>query len=325
MKVFTFNSYHIQVISAVSLYWFISISLVFLNKYLLSSNELKLNAPLFITWFQCSTSVILCLLLSYLSQKYQWFYFPRITFEFRKTIKILPLSVMMLMMITCNNYALKLVNVSFYFIGRSLTTVFNVIFTYLLLKTSTSLKVMVCCAVIIFGFWLGVDQEEKLGSLSWKGVLFGVASSAFVALNAIYTKKKISVVNDDVWKLCFYNNINAAIIFFPLIFFTGEFDELKVFPYFFRIQFWLIMIISGVFGFAIGYVTGLQIQVTSPLSHTVSGTAKACAQTIIAYFIFSEIKSSLWWCSNIIVMGGSLVYALVRNKELKERNLQIPK
>ena len=84
------------------------------------------------------------------------------------------------------------------------------------------------------------------------------------------------------------------------------------------------MFISGVFGFAIGYVTGLQIQVTSPLSHSVSGTAKACAQTIIAYFVFNEIKSYLWWMSNIVVMTGSLMYAIIRKRELNSKNLKMP-
>lgn len=36
-------------------------------------------------------------------------------------------------MIATNNLCLKYVGVAFYYIGRSLTTVFNVVFTYILL------------------------------------------------------------------------------------------------------------------------------------------------------------------------------------------------
>lgn len=41
-----------------------SIATVFVNKTLLSSEEVALEAPLFITWFQCITSYSICYLLS---------------------------------------------------------------------------------------------------------------------------------------------------------------------------------------------------------------------------------------------------------------------
>ena len=58
-------------------------------------------------------------------------------------------------MITFNNLCLKYVTVAFYNIGRSLTTVFNVLFTYYILQEKTSLKALSCCACIIGGFFLG--------------------------------------------------------------------------------------------------------------------------------------------------------------------------
>lgn len=36
---------------------------VFVNKALLSSDTVQLNAPLFVTWVQCIVSVVICLLL----------------------------------------------------------------------------------------------------------------------------------------------------------------------------------------------------------------------------------------------------------------------
>ncbi len=37
-------------------------------------------------------------------------------------------------------------------------------------------------------------------------------------------------------------------------------------------QFWVMMFVAGVLGFAIGIVTVLQIKLTSPLTHNISGT-----------------------------------------------------
>ena len=47
--------------------------------------------------------------------------------------QVMPLSVVFVSMITFNNLCLKNVGISFYYISRSLTTVFNVLLTYTIL------------------------------------------------------------------------------------------------------------------------------------------------------------------------------------------------
>jgi GDP-fucose transporter C1 len=69
---------------------------------------------------------------------------------------------------------------------------------------------------------------------------------------------------------------------------------------------------TSVSGIAIGLVSMLQITVTSPLTHNISGTSKACAQTILALQLQNEARSALWWLGNIFVLGGSLGYAVVK-------------
>ena len=141
----------------------------------------------------------------------------------------------------------------------------------------------------------------------------------FVSLNSIYTKKVLPFVNQSVWLLGYYNNVNACLLFLPLMLFTGELSTVISYAGFSNPTFWLMMFAGGVFGFAIGYVTGLQIQVTSPLTHNISGTAKACAQTVLATYLYSETKQFLWWLSNLIVLIGSAAYTRVRQVEM-ERN-----
>ena len=48
------------IVGVVALYWSVSISLVFVNKALLKGDELQLDAPLFVTFFQCIVTVFLC-------------------------------------------------------------------------------------------------------------------------------------------------------------------------------------------------------------------------------------------------------------------------
>jgi solute carrier family 35 (GDP-fucose transporter), member C1 len=59
----------------------------------------------------------------------------------------------MVAMVLFNNLCLKYVGVAFYYISRSLTTVFNVALSYLVLHMVTSKKACICCAVIIGGMF----------------------------------------------------------------------------------------------------------------------------------------------------------------------------
>lgn len=64
------------------------------------------------------------------------------------------------------------------------------------------------------------------------------------------------------------------------------------------------------------------VQVTSPLTHNISGTAKACAQTILACIYFHEIKTNLWWVSNSVVLLGSAGYTEVKRQEMKKQHAE---
>lgn len=83
-------------------------------------------------------------------------------------------------------------------------------------------QALFCCFFLVTGFVLGVDQEGEIGDLSFRGsavklacyfstcslsfmmsttgVMFGVLASLFVALNAIYVKKVLPLVDNDSWK-----------------------------------------------------------------------------------------------------------------------------
>ncbi|GJQ75999.1 hypothetical protein Trydic_g18053 [Trypoxylus dichotomus] len=80
-----------------------------------------------------------------------------------------------------------------------------------------------------------------------------------------------------------------------------------------------MMTIGGICGFTIGFFTSLQIKVTSALTHNISGTAKACAQTVLATYWYNEAKSFLWWFSNGIVLFGSAAYARIKQLDMERK------
>jgi len=243
--------------------------------------------------------------------------FPDITFDKARAKATFPLSIIFVSMIAFNNMCLQEVGVAFYNIARCLVTVFSIILSYAILGKSTSFRAMSCAGIVVGGFLLGVNQEGDLGSLSIKGTIYGVVASAFVALNAIYIKKILPVHRDNIWALTYYNNVNAIAIFIPLIVLNGELGELAVFPHLFSSKFWIAMSVSGFFGFIMGYVAGLQVQKTSPVTHNISGVAKACFQTLLATLYWQQNKSWLWWSSTFLVLFGTAAYSMVKSLDMK--------
>ena len=195
--------------------------------------------------------------------------------------------------------------------------------SYLFLGIKTSLAVITCCAIVIFGFYIGSDGEVNFSLI---GTIFGVLSSLFVSLNSIYTKKMIPIVDNNSWKLCFYvslqfacylkNNMNSTILFIPLILAFERGIILEHIKAFASPVFWTVMNAAGVFGFLIGIVTIAQISLTSPLTHNISGTAKACVQTIVAVVFLGDKLSLRSAFGTFLVLFGTFLYSLVRSREM---------
>lgn len=318
------NRSWIRITAVVCMYWSVSISMVFLNKYLLSSEDLKLEAPIFITLSQTITAVLTFTTLGFISKYYSEFItFPAPEYNLSTIIKMAPVSIIFVGMITFNNFTLKYLGVAFYNVGRSMTTVFNVIFTFIVLCDRVSLRILTCCGFIVAGFLFGIKEEDKnVSNMSFLGIACGVLASMCVALYAIMIKRSLPFVDNNVWKLQMYNNLNACMLLLPLMIILGEIPVITHFEFWNSPPFWLILASSGMFGIAIGYVSSLQIKFTSPLSHNVSGTAKACVQTVLGCIIYSEEKSFWWWVCNFLVLGGSLAYTYFKTSEMENKKQQ---
>lgn len=82
-------------------------------------------------------------------------------------------------------------------VPRSLTIVFNAIFSIVILGANVSVRTAACLVVVITGFIVGVGGEVHLSPL---GVQWGLISSVAVSLNSIYTKK----VSRCFGRLCYW-------------------------------------------------------------------------------------------------------------------------
>ncbi len=76
--------------------------------------------------------------------------------------QLLKLGLVFVGMVTLNNLCLQYVEVSFYNVARSLTIVFNVIFTLAILRQPTSLPVCGTLVIVVAGFFVGSDGGTVL-------------------------------------------------------------------------------------------------------------------------------------------------------------------
>eukprot|EP01098_Paradermamoeba_levis_P015610 TRINITY_DN8019_c0_g1_i2.p2 TRINITY_DN8019_c0_g1~~TRINITY_DN8019_c0_g1_i2.p2 ORF type:complete len:453 (-),score=124.41 TRINITY_DN8019_c0_g1_i2:82-1440(-) len=306
----------------VSFYFAISIALVLLNKYILSGSGDSAPFPFFVVWFQLLVAQFLILTFGFLSKSTKSPFFPEFEFDLTKAKQTLPVTVAFIGMVVFNNLCLLYVEVSFYQVARSLTILFNIVFTFYLLGQRTSSRAIQACLVVMVGFILGSKGEANF---SWNGIIFGVISSLFVSLYSIYVKKAMPVVNDNQWKLMGYNTTSSLILMLPIVFFSGEWTALVSSTHFYSRTFWLTMTLTGVFGYILNIAIYLQIKYTSPLTHNLSGTAKATVQTLLSVWIYKNEITPMNGFGIFLVILGSFLYSHVRYQEMKEEEREIRK
>jgi len=303
-----------KIVWVVTFYFVISIALVFLNKFIMSGDN-ELRYPLFITWWQLIIAVFCMWVLGTFSTTFSFLsIMPKFEIKSDVVKAVLPLSLLFVGMVTFNNLCLLYVEVSLYQVTRSLTICFTIVFTKTILNTDTSKLAISASGVVMLGFILGSVSEVNFSAL---GVIFGVLSSMFVSLYGIYVKKVMAVVDNDNWKLLLYNNFISIFLMLPLMVVTGEaftlWDEKQIY----ELSTWWWLSVAGIFGFLINIAVFLQIKYTSPLTNNISGTLKACVQTLLALMIWNNPVSFLNGLGISLVIGGSAWYSQIRYNEMK--------
>lgn len=119
-----------------------------------------------------------------------------------------------------SNYTLKYVDASFYQVARGMILPFTVCTSFIFLHSRPSLRILLCCGLVTFGFFVGVFLDGT--PLSLVGIGFGVASSAITALHSVVIKQSLNVVGGSALALSWYTNLLSAIVLLPLLLFAGE-------------------------------------------------------------------------------------------------------
>ncbi len=147
-------------------------------------------------------------------------------------------------------------------------------------------------------------------------IFLGILSSFFGALNGVYIKKTINILNNNLWEMNLLTNLVTLIVLLPLIYIFDEVNNIVEFKGLWLLSFWYALFISGLFGFLLGLAISFQIKVTSPLTSNISGVAKSCIQTVAGVIYYVEFKTLIWWLSNFFVLAGATLYSFARNQQI---------
>jgi GDP-fucose transporter C1 len=222
-------------------------------------------------------------------------------------------------MITLNNVCLRYVEVTFYQVARSLTLPWTIAMSLVLFPDQgIDVKTVLSCLVVFSGFVIGSVGEVNF---NWAGLIAGVISSAAVAYYGIAIKKALPHVGGSQWRLLIYNTTISIFLSIPVMW---VFDEL---PYLnkemeFSNQIWNAIWISGLLGFLINIAIFMQVKYTTPLTNAISGTAKACIQTLLGWLFFRNEVSGMNFLGIVAVIGGSAWYSQIRYDAMKQKEAE---
>ncbi|GAA5815541.1 hypothetical protein MFLAVUS_009053 [Mucor flavus] len=304
------------ILTSYALYLVVSVSSTFINKLLFTFSEYKFPYPFFTVFFQLIVTFIFLTLWSIIKPLRQSYArIPVLRWDSSVAIRVAPLTIVYMCVIIFNPMFLQHVEVTSYHFSHSLSIVFSMMFSYLMLRVETSPRVKSACIIILFGTCI-----SSMGYLSFSlvGAFYAVAWPTVVSIYGIYLKKTLTSLKNDFWCVIQYNTLMSIVILTPLVVLSGELRDIFTTVWFWdEFGFWLQMIITSITGFCINASMLLLLMYTSPLTATVASTTKTIVQTFVATLIFGNRMSLLNVIGLVVALIGSGYFAYLRSGELK--------
>ncbi|KAJ7717644.1 hypothetical protein DFH07DRAFT_933901 [Mycena maculata] len=295
-------------VTAVVLFYIVAaLSMIMANKWVLNTT----SAPLFFLLIQLLIAIILFGIADVLRL------FPdRLTLDPKVCRGLVSLVALNVIGLSFSNYTLKFVDASFYQVARGLLLPFTVATSFLVLHTRPSARILLSCAVVTAGFFVGVLLDGT--PLSLVGIAFGVASSSLTAVQSVVIKQVLPVVGGSTLLLSWYANLLSALVLAPVVLLAGEGPSVlallagrdgAVATFLWG------SLITGALGFLMSIAGLLSIKVTSPITHMISSAVRGVASSFLGLWFFHDVISSGRASSIAVVLAGSIYYTWVKHQE----------
>ncbi|KAH8829234.1 hypothetical protein DL96DRAFT_1696115 [Flagelloscypha sp. PMI_526] len=310
------SSQRLAVTGVVTFYLVAALAMVMANKWVLSSTDV----PLFFLFTQFLIAVVLFLFASALR-----FLPDKLAFSLDTCKGLVPMVGYGVAGLILSNFTLKYVDASFYQVARGLVLPFTVATSFFALNTRPSFLILVACAVVTLGFFIGVFLDSV--PVSALGIFFGVSSSMITAWHSVVIKKSLNVVSGSALLLSWYTNLLSAAVMIPIFLFAGEGPAIARLLFNFEgslsteasvAQFRTFVYgsaITGSLGFLMSIASLLSIKVTSPITHMISSAVRGVAASLLGMWLFHDIITTGRATSIAVILLGSFYYTWVKHQE----------
>ncbi|KAH9886237.1 hypothetical protein C8Q73DRAFT_795416 [Cubamyces lactineus] len=302
------------VIGTVSFYLVAALAMVMANKWVLNTTD----TPLFFLLAQLLIAVVL-----FLAAHAAGLLQLPLQLDPQVCKGLIPMVGLNVIGLSFSNYTLKYVDASFYQVARGMVLPFTVATSFFILHARPSLRILLACAVVTTGFFVGVFLDGTKVSLV--GVTFGVLSSMITAVHSVVIKKSLDVVHGSALHLSWYTNLLSAIVLAPTLVLAGELpgvlkllfgpNENAEGQMSTLTTFIMGSIITGAFGFLMSLASLMSIKVTSPITHMVSSAVRGVAASLLGVWLFHDVVTQGRASSIAIILLGSIWYTWVKHVE----------
>ncbi|THU84435.1 hypothetical protein K435DRAFT_928066, partial [Dendrothele bispora CBS 962.96] len=243
----------------------------------------------------------------------------RLTFDVKICKGLAPMVALNAVGLSFSNHTLKYTDASFYPVARGLVLPFTAFTSFIALHVRPSLRILLACAVVALGFFVGVFLDGT--SVSLLGIFFSVVSSATTAVHSVAIKQSLNIVNGSALLPSWYTNLLSAVVLIPqtavfagegpaLLLQPGEMSALRTFRW--------GSAITGALGFMMSIASLLSIKVTSPITHMVSSAVCGVAASLLGMWLFNDIIMTGRASSIAIILFGSIYYTWVKHVESQQ-------
>lgn len=215
--------------------------------------------------------------------------------------------------------ALSLVNIPMFSAFRRLTLLFVMFAEYVFLKKTHSRKIMYTVVVMTVGAFISAVDDVTFSRLGYCLVfLNNVLTAGYLAA----IKRAMKETSFDPLTLLYYTALMGFPLVATLLVSTGELGHVIVAfrtqPELGTWQFMASLILTATGAFAVNFSTSLCTHVTSPLTTSVAGQVKNVLQTILGFFSWGFVPTTLNIIGLLIALGAQIWFAYLKFAERRD-------
>lgn len=215
--------------------------------------------------------------------------------------------------------ALSLVNIPMFSAFRRLTLLFVMAAEYVFLNKTHSRAIMYTVVVMTIGAFISAVDDVTFSRLGYCLVfLNNVLTAGYLAA----IKRAMKETSFDPLTLLYYTALMGFPLVAVLLVSTGELGHVVVA---FRTQpelgswrFMASLILTATGAFAVNFSTSLCTHVTSPLTTSVAGQVKNVLQTVLGFFSWGFVPTTLNTMGLMIALGAQICFAYLKFRERQD-------